>query len=222
MGGNPGLNSDARLYFPATERNREPIAAGLEPLLPAQGLVLEIASGSGEHLCFFQQRFARSHPGLRWQGSDPDASHRASLASWRQQLGLTAMAPPLNLDASHSAWPELTEAPALVLCINMIHIAPGPPARDCWPRRLVCWLRGRPWCSMAPSLRGPWPPVTATGPLMPACGKGTSAGASVRSGRWSRRPGPRGCCWTGAGRCRPTTCWFVFGAASPGAALKFA
>ena len=34
------------------------------------------------------------------------------------------MAPPLNLDASHSAWPELTEAPALVLCINMIHIAP--------------------------------------------------------------------------------------------------
>ncbi len=124
MGGNPGLNSDARLYFPATERNREPIAAGLEPLLPAQGLVLEIASGSGEHLCFFQQRFARSHPGLRWQGSDPDASHRASLASWRRQLGLTAMAPPLNLDASHSAWPELTEAPALVLCINMIHIAP--------------------------------------------------------------------------------------------------
>ena len=62
---------DGRLHFPATARNREAIAEVLEPLLPQRGLVLEIASGSGEHLCHFQQQFAASHPLLRWQGSDP-------------------------------------------------------------------------------------------------------------------------------------------------------
>ena len=113
---------DARLWFPATERNRALIAAVLEPLLPHQGLVLEIASGSGEHLCHFQQCFASSHPQLRWQGSDPLQEHRASLEAWAHALGLQAMEPPLNLDATRGPWPQLN--PALMLCINMIHIAP--------------------------------------------------------------------------------------------------
>ena len=113
---------DARLWFPATERNRALIAAVLEPLLPQQGLVLEIASGSGEHLCHFQQQFAASHPLLRWQGSDPDPLHRCSLQAWADALGLSAMAEPLDLDATAVPWPALD--PALMLCINMIHIAP--------------------------------------------------------------------------------------------------
>ncbi|MEB3176025.1 MAG: DUF938 domain-containing protein [Synechococcus sp.] len=114
--------SDARLWFAATERNREAIAAVLEPLLPHQGLVLEIASGSGEHLSYFQQRFAASHPQLRWQGSDPVLEHRSSLVAWARVLGLQAMEPPLALDATVGPWPRLN--PALMLCINMIHIAP--------------------------------------------------------------------------------------------------
>ena len=71
---------DGRLHFPATARNREAIAEVLERLLPQRGLVLEIASGSGEHLCYFQQQFAASHPLLRWQGSDPDPLQPAGLA----------------------------------------------------------------------------------------------------------------------------------------------
>ena len=113
---------DGRLLFPATARNREAIAEVLEPLLPKAGLVLEIASGSGEHLCYFQQRFAASHPELRWQGSDPDPEHRRSLQVWSEALQLAAMPAPLDLDATAVPWPPL--APALILCINMIHIAP--------------------------------------------------------------------------------------------------
>ena len=113
---------DGRLRFPATARNREVIAEMLEPLLPETGLVLEIASGSGEHLCHFQQHFAFSHPLLRWQGSDPDPLHRLSLQAWADAMGLQSMAEPLNLDATALPWPSL--APALMLCINMIHIAP--------------------------------------------------------------------------------------------------
>ena len=72
--------NDACLHVPVMACNREAIAEVLEPLLPQQGLVLEIASGSGEHLCYFQQQFAVSHPLLRWQGSDPDPLHRCTAA----------------------------------------------------------------------------------------------------------------------------------------------
>ena len=113
---------DARLWFPATQRNRDHLAVVLQPLLPNSGLVLEIGSGSGEHLCHFQQQFAASHPKLRWQGSDPLEEHRASLVAWGEHLNLMAMEPPLALDATCRPWPSLN--PALMLCINMIHIAP--------------------------------------------------------------------------------------------------
>ncbi len=117
-------NRDDRLWFPATERNREPLAAVLEPLLPRAGLVLEIASGSGEHLCYLQQRYGGSHPELLWQGSDPDPTHRASLAAWGRHFGLKNMLPPLNIDSIDKSWPALTEPLQMLLCINMIHIAP--------------------------------------------------------------------------------------------------
>ena len=71
---------DGRLHFPATARNREAIAKVLEPLLPQRGLVLEIASGSGEHVCHFQRQFAASHPLLLPRGSDPDPLQHAGLA----------------------------------------------------------------------------------------------------------------------------------------------
>ena len=71
---------DGRLHFTVMARNREAIAEVLEPLLPQRGLVLEISSGSGEHLCRFQQQLAASHPLLRWQGSDPVPLQPAGLA----------------------------------------------------------------------------------------------------------------------------------------------
>ena len=74
---------DGRLHFPATARNREAIAEVLEPLLPQRGLVLEIASGSGEHLCHFQQQFAASHPLLRWQDDcDPREGVHRNRSLW--------------------------------------------------------------------------------------------------------------------------------------------
>jgi hypothetical protein len=114
--------ADARLYAPATQRNREPIAAVLRRHLPERGLVLEVASGSGEHVI----HFARAFPGLEFQPSDPDLRHRASIEAWRADAGLANIRPPLDLDASAAAWP-LAAADA-VLCINMIHISPWAAA----------------------------------------------------------------------------------------------
>ncbi len=106
----------ARKHAPATLRNREPIAAVLAEVLPGQGLVLEVASGSGEHCAYFAARF----PALTWQPTDPDLSALVSIADWTADLG--NVAPPLGLDAASADWP-LARADA-VLCANMVHISP--------------------------------------------------------------------------------------------------
>jgi SAM-dependent methyltransferase len=105
-------------HAPAAERNREPIAAVLTEELPAEGLVLEVASGTGEHAV----HFARTYPRLDWQPSDPDPEALESIAAWRAEEGLANLREPVLLDASAAEWP-LAAADA-VLCINMIHISP--------------------------------------------------------------------------------------------------
>lgn len=113
--------ADRKHHAPATARNREPIRAVLERVLPARGTVLEIASGSGEHAVAFAQAF----PALTWQPSDPDPDALASIAAWREEAGLANLAAPIELDVT-KAWPAL--APAAIVCINMVHIAPWEAA----------------------------------------------------------------------------------------------
>jgi hypothetical protein len=110
--------TDSRRHAPATERNREPIAALLRDILPAFGTVLEVASGTGEHAIFFAQAF----PTLDWVPSDPDPSAIASIRAWAEATKLPNLRPPLLLDASAPDWP-IARADAM-LCINMIHISP--------------------------------------------------------------------------------------------------
>ncbi len=114
--------SDLRQRAPAAARNREPILAVLRAHLPDRGLVLEVASGTGEHAV----HFARAVPGWTWQPSDPSAAARASIAAWTQSEGLANVLPPLDLDAAGKDWPIIA-ADALV-SINMIHIAPWEAA----------------------------------------------------------------------------------------------
>ena len=108
----------AKRHAPATLRNREAITSVLADWLPPSGTVLEVASGSGEHIV----HFAAAFPHLDWQPSDPDPAGLASIAAWRTEVGLANVAPPLTLDASASDWP-VTRADA-ILCINMVHISP--------------------------------------------------------------------------------------------------
>lgn len=110
----------AKRYAPATERNRDAIANVLAGVLPASGLVLEIASGTGEHIVHFARRF----PALEWQPSDPDPAGPASIAAWSAESGLANIRAPLRIDASADEWP-VARADA-ILCINMVHISPWP------------------------------------------------------------------------------------------------
>ncbi|OHT19041.1 DUF938 domain-containing protein [Edaphosphingomonas haloaromaticamans] len=112
------MTDPVRRHAPATARNRDPILAVLRDVLPSAGLVLEVASGTGEHAV----HFATALPGLVWQPSDPDPQARASIAGWAAEAGLANLRPPMALDATATDWP-IDRADALV-CINMVHISP--------------------------------------------------------------------------------------------------
>jgi hypothetical protein len=109
--------SGARRSAPAALRNREPIAGVLREWLPPSGLVLEIASGSGEHVVYFAERF----PELEWQPSDVHPDALWSIAAWRDEAALPNLREPLALDAASADWP-IQRADA-VLSINMVHIS---------------------------------------------------------------------------------------------------
>lgn len=110
------------LSSPAAERNKGPIADVLERVLPLEGLVLEIASGSGQHAEHFAARF----PNLVVQPSDPTEEARASLAARREALGARNLRAPLAIDVLDPTWTAALagEPVAAIVCINMIHIAP--------------------------------------------------------------------------------------------------
>jgi len=112
----------ARRSAPAALRNREPIAAVLREWLPDRGLILEIASGTGEHAVYFAETF----PALEWQPSDIHPDALASIEGWRQASGLINLRAPLTIDASKADWPiERVDA---LLSINMVHISPWASA----------------------------------------------------------------------------------------------
>jgi SAM-dependent methyltransferase len=112
------MSGEAKRSAPHVARNAAPIVDVLKGALPARGLVLEVASGTGEHIV----HFAREFPKLLWQPSDPDPAALRSIDAWRAEAGLFNLLPAVPLDARAADWP-VARADAM-LCINMIHISP--------------------------------------------------------------------------------------------------
>ena len=115
--------SPAALLSPAVARNRDPILAVLRRHLPAQGTVLEIASGTGEHAAYFAPHF----PHLVWQPTDVDPEALASIEAHRAAADAPNLRAPIELDVKAVAWPvPRTDA---IVSINMIHISPWTAAQ---------------------------------------------------------------------------------------------
>ena len=110
--------TDRRVHAPAAARNRDVILDVLRNVLPATGLVLEIASGSGEHVV----HFARHLPGLEFQPSDPDPDSLASVSDWIAATRVANVRAPVRLDVAEATWP--IAAADAIICINMVHISP--------------------------------------------------------------------------------------------------
>lgn len=113
-----GILVVVKKHAPASQRNRVPIADVLEGVLPNEGTVLEISSGSGEHAMYFAARF----PHLIWQPSDVDPDALESIRAWADEASLKNLREPLALNVTDDSWP--IAAAAAVLNMNMIHISP--------------------------------------------------------------------------------------------------
>jgi SAM-dependent methyltransferase len=115
---------DGKRLAQTAERNKGPILEVLRRALPATGLVLEIASGTGQHIT----HFARALPSLEWQPTDIDPQLRRSVEAWIRDEGLANVRAPIALDVHDKPWP-VAHADA-VICINMIHVAPWQSTLD--------------------------------------------------------------------------------------------
>jgi len=104
---------------PAAERNKEPILQVLREILPPAGTVLEVASGSGQHLV----HFAAALRSLTWQPTECDPACRASIAARIAKAALENARAPIRLEVHEQPWP-IASPVAAILCINMVHIAP--------------------------------------------------------------------------------------------------
>ncbi len=113
---------DEKKYAPATQRNREPILEVLLRVLPTEGNILEIASGTGEHAVFFAPHFA---PRL-WIPSEYEPILKDSVIAWQQETSVDNLHPPLDIDARDSYWAieDLDMGVKAIVNINMIHISP--------------------------------------------------------------------------------------------------
>ena len=114
---------DNRLFFPATQRNKESIKGELAKVIKQSGSILEIGSGSGEHGVSFQKSF----PEIVWQTSDPNLLHIKSISNWIDYEELTNKMPqPIELDVEKVPWEipfKLINSLLGIVSINMIHVA---------------------------------------------------------------------------------------------------
>lgn len=139
--------TDPRLDYPATRRNRSAILDVLREVLPATGTVLEVASGSGQHVA----HFAEALPDLHWQPTDLDDAVLASIAAWSEALANVAA--PARLDTIRAdSWP-LARMDA-VYCANMIHIAPWEACLGLLEGAGARLASGGPLCLYGPFKRG--------------------------------------------------------------------
>jgi hypothetical protein len=108
----------ARRHSPAAERNAPPLLAQMQRLLPPAGLMLEIASGTGQHAAFLSAGL----PGWDWQPSDVDAAALPSIVAWCEGLGRVRA--PITLNVLDKPWPGVPAQVEAIYCANMLHIAP--------------------------------------------------------------------------------------------------
>lgn len=135
-------------HAPATLRNREPILAVLQRVLPAEGLLLEIASGTGEHAAFMAPRLS---PRLEWQPSDVNPGALADIDAHARDSNYPRIRPAIILDVRDRDWP--LRAADAVLCCNMIHIAPWEAAEGLFGGSARLLAKGAPLVLYGPFKR---------------------------------------------------------------------
>lgn len=117
------MTLNVKQFSPSCDHNRNDILPVLIEIAPADGMVLEVGSGTGQHAVYFAQHL----PQLQWQPSDLAPNH-ASIHAWKDEAALTNVLDPIVLDLLAGQWPQLT--PSLMVCINTVHIVAWPGVQN--------------------------------------------------------------------------------------------
>jgi SAM-dependent methyltransferase len=118
--------ADRRLDAPAFHRNCEPIWSVIAPFLQGKsGDVLEVGSGTGQHIV----EFARRAPDIVWWPTDIDPEYLDSIEAWRRHARLPNVRAPVRIDAANTEWPlgRHEGPPSALLAMfsaNVLHISP--------------------------------------------------------------------------------------------------
>lgn len=112
-------------HAPAAFRNREPILAALRTVLRSESppVVLEIASGTGEHGLWFTQQW----DGLVWQPTEASAHRLEGISAWRDlcpDLHERFLAP-RALRTTERPWKKTAPYDTIYVA-NLTHISPWP------------------------------------------------------------------------------------------------
>lgn len=132
----------------ACDRNRAPILAVLRDILPPSGLLLEIASGTGEHAAYMAPRLPG---GWTWQPSEATAAALSVINAYAAESGCSRIRPAIRLDVHEARWP--IEAADAIFCANMIHIAPWSAAEALFRGASKCLAAGAPLILYGPFRR---------------------------------------------------------------------
>lgn len=143
-----GAEADGRLVSPAAQRNFEPIAEVLGRVLPERGQVLELASGSGQHIA----GLARLWPGLSWQPSDVTEDHFASIRRWG--AGLKNLCAPVVLNACRAGWGKARAGQEAVFLSNLLHLISAPEAETLLREAALALAPGGVFSVYGPFRRG--------------------------------------------------------------------
>lgn len=141
--------SGDKLHAPAAERNSDALCTLLRDHAPAQGMALEIASGTGQHVV----AFARTCPGVHWQPTEVEATRRASIDAYRKDAGLTNIAPAMALDATVPDWSKKHRHQALVVLINLLHLIRTDEAQTVVTQAVQALMPGGRFVLYGPFLR---------------------------------------------------------------------
>lgn len=110
--------ADGRMFAPTASRNQDAIESVLTMHLPQDGNVLEIASGTGQHIGHFAQKF--NH--LNWQPSDIDAERRTSIDAWQTYLGLGNLTISKHVNIAQQGWQDELDAVDFIMMVNLLHL----------------------------------------------------------------------------------------------------